>query len=263
MQIYPHHQAAIDNLIEAYKNDKRFLALIIGGSVAKGCARKDSDVDFMMVATDEEFEQRKTNNDFFINRTDLTNYEGGYVDGKVVDMQYLLDVEMKGNDPSRAAFDGAFVAYSYVEGLQELLNKITLYPEDEREERMRTFYCMAFIQNWLMNEASRHDNLYTKTRASSQLALFASRLILAYNRVLFPYHKWMLHYLEQCEHKPEKFLENIQELLEKPSSTTASKLFESLKDFRDWGVSDLEAYTWFMKDVEWSWRTDSTPLEDI
>jgi predicted nucleotidyltransferase len=263
MQIYPHHQAAINNLVKEYENDQRFLALIIGGSVAKGCARKDSDVDFMMVVTDEEFQQRKANNDFFINRTDLTDYEGGYVDGKIIDMDYLYDVAEKGNDPTRVAFDSVFVAFSHVEGLQELLKRITVYPEAEREERMKTFYCMAFIQNWLMNEASRHDNLYTKTRASSQLVLFASRLILAYNRVLFPYHKWMLFYVEKCEQKPEKFLNHIQELLEKPSSTTANTLFESLKSFRDWGVSDLEAYTWFMKDVEWSWRNDTTPLEDI
>ena len=33
-------------------------------------------------------------------------------------------------------------------------------------------------------------------------------------------------------------------------------------DFQDWGVSDLEAYTWFMTDVEWSWMSGSAPIED-
>lgn len=263
MKIYPHHQVAIDNLVKEYKDDERFLALIIGGSVAKGCAREDSDIDFMILATDEEFQQREPNNDFFINRTDLTNYKGGYVDGKIIDLQYLHDVAEKGNDPTRAAFDGAFVAYSHIKGLEQLLERIFVYPESEREERMRTFYCMAFIQNWLMNEANRHDNIYTKTRAASQMVLFASRLILAYNRVLFPYHKWLLHYVEKCEYKPEYFGKNVRELLENPNSETATKLFKSVQDYRDWGVSDLEAYTWFMKDVEWSWRKDNTSLEDI
>jgi len=260
--IREHHQRAIDNLTKEYKNDSRFLGLIIGGSVAKGCARADSDIDFMMIATDEEFQQREANNDFFINRTDLTDYKNGYVDGKIIDMQYLYDVAEKGNDPTRAAFDGAFVAFSHIDGLEELLVNIFSYPEAERAERLRTFYCMSFIQNWLMNEASRHDNLYTKSRAASQLALFTGRLILAHNRVLFPYHKWLMHYLEKCPEKPENFIKNIEAVLEKPSSETATRLFESVRDFKDWGVTDLEAYTWFMEDVEWSWRKGTTPFED-
>ncbi len=60
MKIYPQHQRAIDRLSAAYSDDPRFLALIIGGSVAKGFARPDSDVDFMIVATDEVFERRKS-----------------------------------------------------------------------------------------------------------------------------------------------------------------------------------------------------------
>ena len=186
MEIHPHHQDAINNLTNEYKNDSRFLGLIIGGSVAKECARKDSDIDFMMIATDKEFKKREANKDFFINRTDLTNYENGYVDGKIINMQYLYDVAEKGNDPTRAAFDGAFVAFSHTKGLEALLKKIVTFPEVERAKRLRDFYCMSFIQNWLMNEASRHDNLYTKSRAASQLALFTGRLILAHNRILFP-----------------------------------------------------------------------------
>ncbi len=121
---------------------------------------------------------------------------------------------------------------------------------------------MAFIQNWLMGEAQRHENSYTKTRAASQLALFAGRVILAHNRVLFPYHKWLLYYLEKCPHKPIDFLENMDLLLKTPNSENANRLFLSLKDFKDWGVSDLDAYSWFMKEVELSWMHENTPLED-
>ncbi|NNF40149.1 MAG: nucleotidyltransferase domain-containing protein, partial [Woeseiaceae bacterium] len=56
MQIRDHHQRAIDRLADAYRDDPRFRALIIGGSVAKGYAREDSDVDFLIVASDEVFE---------------------------------------------------------------------------------------------------------------------------------------------------------------------------------------------------------------
>jgi predicted nucleotidyltransferase len=42
----------------------------------------------------------------------------------------------------------------------------------------------------------------------------------------------------------------------------ADEVFEEVRAFHDWGVSDLEAYTWFMTDVEWSWMSGSTPIED-
>lgn len=263
MEIRDHHKRAIDNLVNAYQKEEHFLAIIIGGSVAKNCAREDSDVDFMIVATDEEYSKRQSIGDLFINRRDLCDYPGGFVDGKIIHMQYLQEVAEKGNEPSRAAFDGAFLAYSRVDELEELLKRIFTYPEAHREERMKAFYSMAFIQNWLMGEAQRHDNIYTKTRAASQLALFAGRLILAHNRILFPYHKWLLHYLDKCPQKPDRFIEQITVLLNEPSTENANTLFQNLQDFRAWGVSDHDAFMWFMTDVEWSWRNGKTPLEDL
>ena len=114
MQIRDHHQRTIDRLADAYRDDRRFRGLIIGGSVAKGCAREDSDVDFLIIATDEDFTQHRAERDLFINRTDLSDYDGGFVDGKIINLAFLEDLAEKGNEPSRAAFEGAFVAYSHV-----------------------------------------------------------------------------------------------------------------------------------------------------
>ena len=100
-------------------------------------------------------------------------------------------------------------------------------------------------------------------RAASQLALFAGRLILAHNRVLFPYHKWLPRVLETAPDKPVGFMELFRDLLDEPGSEIANALFERLRDFQDWGVSDLEAYTWFMTDVEWAWMSGTTPIEDL
>ena len=61
---------------DAYRDDPEFRALIIGGSVAKGCARVDSDVDFLIVATDEVFERRLAARDLFINRRDPLRLRG-------------------------------------------------------------------------------------------------------------------------------------------------------------------------------------------
>jgi hypothetical protein len=262
MQIREHHQRAIDRLADAYAGDPRFLGLIIGGSIAKGYARDDSDVDFMIIATDEEFERRLAARDLFINRTDLCDYDGGFVDGKIINLAFLEDVAEKGNEPSRAAFEGAFAAYSHIRNLDALLERIPVYPGDGHEERIRAFYSMAFIQHWLIHEAERHGNRYTLTRAASQLALFAGRLILAHNRRLFPYHKWLPRTLEAVPDKPGGLMASFNGLLDEPGGDRATALFEQVRDYRDWGVSDLDAYTWFMTDVEWSWMSGDVPMED-
>lgn len=262
MQIRPHHQRAIDRLADAYRDDPRFPALIIGGSVAKGYARDDSDVDFLIIATDEEFETRRKAADLFINRRDLCDYDGGYVDGKIIDLAFLQDVAEKGNEPSRAAFEGAFVGYSHIPGLEALLQRIPVYPEAGHDDRIKAFYSMAFIQHWLCHEAERHGNRYTINRAASQLALFAGRLILAHNRRLFPYHKWLPRTLESVPDKPAALIPCFNALVDEPCGKHATALFERVRGFQDWGVSDLEAYHWFMTDVEWSWMSGTTPIED-
>ncbi len=262
MQIRDHHQRAIDRLADAYRDDPEFLALIIGGSVAKGHARDDSDVDFLIVANDESFERRLQARDLFINRRDLCDYEGGFVDGKIVNLAYLENVAEKGNEPSRASFDGAFVVFSHIADLDSLLQRIPVYPEAGHDERIRAFYSMAFIQHWLFHEAARHRNRYTMNRAASQLALFAGRLILAHNRRLFPYHKWFPRVLKSAPDKPDDFMDCFDNLISEPRADHATAMFEAVRDFRDWGVSDLEAYTWFMTDVEWSWMSGNTPMED-
>lgn len=262
MSIRDHHRRAIDRLADAYRDNPDYRAVIIGGSVAKGYARDDSDVDFLIVATDEAFERHRARRDLFINRTDLCDYEGGFVDGKIINLEFLTDLAEKGNEPSRAALERAFTAYSHIPDLDTLLRRIAVYPEAGHADRVRAFYSMAFIQHWLFHEAERHGNRYLKTRAAGQLTLFTGRLILAHNRTLFPYHKWLLTTLESAPDKPADLMTHLGALLEEPTGASASALFEGVRAFRDWGVSDLEAYTWFMTDVEWSWMSGTTPIED-
>ncbi len=51
-------------------------------------------------------------------------------------------------------------------------------------------------------------------------------------------------------------------LLSEPNQQHATDLFTSIKAFQDWGVTDIEAFSWFMEDVEWGWRKDQASLED-
>ena len=152
---YEHHQQAIDRLSDAYRDDPSFLALIIGGSIAKGTARADSDVYFMIVAGDESYRLRLAARDLFINLRDLCDYEDGFVDDKIINFAFLSEVAKRGNWPSRAAFLGAFLAFSHIPDLEATLQRIPVYPEAGHDERIRAFCSMAFIQHWLIHEAER------------------------------------------------------------------------------------------------------------
>jgi len=109
--MYAHHERVIQRLVERFKDDPRFPTLIVGGSIAKGREKADSDVDILLVATDEEFARRLREVDVHYVDLEIADYPGGYVEGKVIDRQFLVDAADHGSEPARAAFKGAFIAY--------------------------------------------------------------------------------------------------------------------------------------------------------
>lgn len=260
------HQRVIERLTELFADDPRYPALIVGGSVAKGRARPDSDVDILLVATDEEYARHAATQDFWYLNREICDYEGGYAEGKIIDMQFLLDVAAHGSEPARAAFVGAFVAYSRIPELQQVLERIPVYPEHERQEKIESFYSQVLLLNWFVREAEKRDDRYLLLHAVSDLVLYGGRLILAHNRILYPYHKWFMYEVQRAEHKPADFLELIEHLLAQPGTIYAQAFSESLINFHDWGVTYEQAVVRFMQDTEWNWRlgtrTGKPPLED-
>jgi hypothetical protein len=260
--MYPHHQQTIDRLAAHFRDDPRYLALIIGGSVAKGWAAPNSDVDFLLIASDDEYTRRTALGDHSFFSRDFTDYPDGYVDGKIIDMTFLRDVADHGSEPARAAFVKAFAAYSHLPEIAALLDRIPVYPETEREARMRSFYSQVLLVGWFVGEGEKRQNRYLLARMSADLVLYGGRLILAYNRILYPYHKWFLREVERAAEKPEDFMQLAQAVVEQPGTETASRFIEAISSYRDWGVTFSEAVSLFMKDREWNWRSGTPPLED-
>jgi len=233
--MYEHHRRAIDKVIAHFRDDPKFPALIIAGSIAKGLEREDSDIDAILVTTDEEYAKRAPTLDLHYYSTDFCDYEGGYVDGKICDLQFLRDAADHGSDPARAAFRGAWIGYSHIPGLADILSRIAVYLEHEHQERIRSFYAQVEAWHWYVGEAEKWDNRYLLMHATSQLVLFCGRMILAHNRILYPYHKWFMHALRDAPEKPDSFLALIDELLEHPGKTNADALCEKLFSFQEWG----------------------------
>ena len=50
---YPHHREAVKELISIFREKEGVIALVFGGSVAKHMEREDSDIDAMVIVTEE------------------------------------------------------------------------------------------------------------------------------------------------------------------------------------------------------------------
>ncbi|HTP10736.1 MAG TPA: hypothetical protein VMP08_20925, partial [Anaerolineae bacterium] len=198
MNFYPHHQRAIDRLIDRFQGDPNFLALLIGGSLVKGYGNEGSDVDFMLIATDYEFARRSADRSLTYYTTDLCDYPGGYVDGKIVNVAFLEEVADRGSEPARSAFENVVVAYSHVPLLPDLLDRITAYPDAAHTAKIQSFYAQLLAMQWYVGEAEKRNNQYLMMHTVSELVLFGGRMILAHNRMLYPYHKWFVRRLQDA-----------------------------------------------------------------
>lgn len=262
VELLPHHRQTIDHITEYFRADPRYRALIIGGSIVKGLARPDSDVDVMLITTDEEYARLSQERDFTFYRPELSTYEGGYVDGKFLNYQFLLDAAQRGSEPTRWSFKNAIVAYSDIPDLETTLEQIAQYPLHEQEAKIRSFYGQLFIMQWFVGEAEKRSNTYLLTRMSAELVLYGSRLILAHNRMLFPFHKWMMTEIERAPEKPDGFMELADNLLKNPTRETAKTFYDAVANFRDWGISIREAVNHFTEDSERYWLHGRPALAD-
>jgi hypothetical protein len=257
-----HHKAAIQRLVQKFQDDPRFPALIVAGSVAKGDAKENSDIDVLLIATPEEFLRRRAAKECFYHDTEICDYPGGYIDGKIVELQFIVDAADHGSEPARAAFEGAIIAYSRIAELDELLERIPIYPEKEQTERMKAFYSQLVLLRWFADEAEKKQDPYLMTHVAADLVLFGGRLILAHNKILYPSHKRLMGRVAQARDKPEEFITLADQLLRAPSRERVHRLCDCVFAFLDWDVPFNECVTRFIEDSEWNWREGRVPLAD-
>ena len=54
--MYPHHEESLKIMEKFFREKEGVIALVFGGSVAKGMERPDSDLDGMVIVSDERYE---------------------------------------------------------------------------------------------------------------------------------------------------------------------------------------------------------------
>lgn len=259
----PHHQDSLQNVIQFFQNDPEVLALLFGGSLAHGFGLPSSDIDIMIIVSDENHAERlNTNHTTFFTR-DLVTYSEGYVDGKFISQAFLKQVAEKGSEPARFAFKDAQIQFSKIDGLEQLLQAVTRYPVEEKAHRIRQFHAQLEAWHWFTGEAIKHSNRYLLNTAISKLVLFGGRLILAHNEMIYPYHKWFLRVLAQAPKKPEGLMDKIEALLNSPSPETIEPFFNAVKEFQAWEPLPNGWGAQFMADSELTWMDGFSPIDDV
>ena len=261
--MYPHHTQSIQNVTEYFQSDPEVLALLLGGSIAHGFESSISDVDIMILVSDENYQRRFQKGDIHFYNKELCTYEGGYVDGKYLSLEFVKQVAAKRSEPARFAFAGSQVLFNKVDGFVEQVHKAEQYPVAEKAERTKRFYAQFEAWHWYCGEALGKRNQYLLGTSVSKLVLFGGRLILAHNEMLYPYHKWFLKVLEQATDRPSDLLACIQTLYESPTAGNIQAFYEKIKTFQHWTDNLFTWPTQFMLDSELNWMDGRTPVDDL
>jgi hypothetical protein len=261
--LYPHHQESIQRVRAYFQEQPEVLAVLLGGSLAHGFAQETSDIDIMIIVSPEEhqrrFEQRALQ---FFDRA-LCTYPDGYVDGKYISVAFLDQVERRGSEPARFAFQDSQALFSRIGGLEKQIQRIARYPVEEQTERICRFHAQFQAWHWYVSEAEKKGNHYLKGITSHKLILFGGRMLLAHNQMLYPYHKWLLAVLERAPLQPAGLMEAIQRLSQQPSLAHATHLYELISGFRTWEADAMPWPNRFMLDSELNWMDGPTPIDDL
>ncbi|MBN1699806.1 MAG: nucleotidyltransferase domain-containing protein [Spirochaetales bacterium] len=238
--MYQHHRNSIDNVIEKMKKNDNVLALIIAGSIAHGFANEDADIDIMIVVSREEYEKRCKDNEVLYWERESCTYEKGYVDGKYISTEFIREVIRHGGEPARFAFKDAYIAYSRIPDLENMIDEASRYPKQYKDARMRRLYARFLEWRWFYDEGKNKNNVYLFNTSLCNIVLYGGRSILAYNELLYPYHKWFLRVLEGAAEKPPNLIPSIEAVLETKSHESVERYVAAIKEFTDWGISDTE-----------------------
>ncbi|HEX2862546.1 MAG TPA: nucleotidyltransferase domain-containing protein [Lacunisphaera sp.] len=259
-----HHSDSIDNLVRAFQADPKIEALILGGSLAHGFARPDSDIDVSIIVSAGELAALRQSGRLHYNNRALCTY-AGYIDGKYMDLDFLRLVAFRGSDPIRYAFEGARVLFSRVPGLEQLLADIVRYPVAEKPERIRRFAAQLLAWRWYYSEGVRQANAYLVTLALQKLTLFTCRLILTENEMLYPYHRWMRRVTLSAPRQPADLAPRLDALLAEHSWPLVDRHAREILAFvgLDFAATDATWPTYFMRDTELRWMTEEPAIDDL
>lgn len=203
--MYQHHKDSLEIMINLLKEKEGVIAIIFGGSVAKGMERPDSDLDAMVIVTPENYEKRMATGNLSEVIEGKCTYEGGYFDIKYLTKDYILAAANKGSEPTRNAFIAAKVLYSKDPEIEQIVNAIPVFQVNEMEDKQLSFYS-ALMLNYMYFWKDCKPEGYMKVHVIAEIIYMVYRMILQENRVIFPSNRRLEETVEKLSNKPQNII---------------------------------------------------------
>jgi predicted nucleotidyltransferase len=257
-----HHEESISRFVATASADGSCDAVIVEGSVARETERSDSDIDLYLLVSDESFADARRSARLSYVTDDGITYDGGYFDIKLVTLGYLDHAAARGDEPCRASFERARVAWSRVPGLDARLARIAELSDEEWIDREARFIAHARLQSWyFLPQAYELGESFLLRHAAVHLVLAAGRALLAHNHVLFKAPKYLERTVATLERLPDGYVDLAAAVLETPTPETSGALMAALEGFREWPLSFEATGSRYTEDNELAWLTGALPPE--
>ena len=226
---YPHHREAVKELISIFREKEGVIALVFGGSVAKHMEREDSDIDAMVIVTEEFYERKRKVNCIAecISMGDCA-YPGGSFDVKYMTKDYIRDAAEKGSEPTRNSFIGSHVLFSADEEVTELVRRIPVFQKQEFEEKMLSFFSNLQLNYNYFWKACRPEG-YMKLKVASEIVYSLYRMVLQENEILFPCNRRLEQFVKLAPDQPEHLVEYCEEFCRTLEDEPLDKAVEAWK----------------------------------
>jgi len=257
-----HQEQTLARYVTKLAADETSIAVVLGGSLAHGTERPDSDVDVYLVVTDEAFTRAQEREQLSYVDAEVATYEGGYVDIKVATLDYLRGAAQQGDDPVRASFLDARVAWSRDPQVADLVAAIPVLPDDSWEDRAASFIAqMRLYGGYFLKQGDQLGDEYLLRWAAVHALSSAGRALLARAHVLFPGNKYLSGLLAGLPDLPEGYLALAERLLVAPTAEAGRALLELVENHHDWPIARAQTLSRFVRENELSWLTRVPPPE--
>ncbi len=205
--MYPHHAESIQKLKEYFAGREEVIAIVLDGSIVKGNARPDSDVDAVVVVTEEAYRELAAENRLAEIITGHCTYEGGYFDIKYKTKKMLQAAAEKGSEPTRNAYVKAQVVFSRDGEIAEIVSRIATYPAHERSRKIDCFCANLQLNRGYFLHCVGQENAYMRAHLAQEIVYSVYRLILIENELLFPCNRRLEEAVRSALRRPENILE--------------------------------------------------------
>ena len=254
--MYKHHEESLAIMRRYFEEKPEVIALIFGGSVAKGNERPDSDLDAMVVISDEAYRERVRTRTAVETIGGLCTYEGGYFDVKYMTKDFLRAAADHASEPTRNAFVKSRVIFSHDPEIEGLVARIPVFQEKERDEKMLSFYADFSLNYHYFLQGCKPEG-YMRLHAVGEVIYSLYRMILQERGVLFPCNRRLEETVARLSPETETLTRLGRTFAETQSMEDGDRFVACFQQLSSWQPPEdyAEVLTAYARDFEQWWMT--------